>query len=319
MNETTNHSQTTANPAILFHEPWNTIYDAIAITVLVVGAALNSMTVYLYYRGKIVRSNFHYSLNIMSIVSIVQQFSFVPYIAYERKIEYPSKSLLVSVQCSFSYALHAFFNACFINVYLICFLAVQRYIIITRPMKSLTFTNKTCRNYIIGVVIYIGVTSSPNLLSFRTDVDGFCRESFMFGYQFSQYFAFFIVMSGLAVPTIVMVTAYILTIYHMFGKSHELEQDIALRKHRLKIVKSLGILIAIFLFCWTPFSMNYLVSYFGVYTFDRDGTIYYRQVNKIVLLPTTMMATFNAITFALSSRDIRKAASSIKQKASTSL
>jgi len=293
-------NETSVISVILFNEPWNSIYNIIAITFLAIGVALNSMTIYLYYCGKIARTNFHYSLNIMSIVNIVQQFSFIPY---------PSRSLLVSVQCAFSYAIHAFFYACFVNVYLICFLTVQRYIIITRPMKRLTFTNKTCRNYLICVNIFVTLTSSPNFLLFYTDESGLCKISDIFGYQFSRLFACFLVMSGLGVPTVIIVVTYIMTIYYMFVKSSKIKQDIALRKHRMKIVKSLGILIAIFLFCWAPFGMNYIISYFGVYEFNsRDGSILFRQVNKIVLLPTTMVATFNALTFALSSRDIRKAA-----------
>ena len=302
-------NQTNSNTFLLFNEPWNTVYDGIVVTFLVVGIVLNSMTIYLYYRNKIVHSNFHYSLNIMSIVSIIQQLTFIPYITYnEGKIKYPSKSLLVSLQCAFSYALHAFFNACFINVYLICFLTVQRYIIITRPMKRLTFTNRTCRNYLICANVFIIVSSSPNLFSFYTDGSGLCQRSNLFGYHFSKYFAFCMVTSGLVIPATTMVIAYIMTIYHMFVKSSKIEQDLVLRRHRLKIVKSLGVLIAIFLFCWAPFSLNYLVSYLGCYSSDREGLVHYRRVNKIVLLPPTMVAIFNAVIFALSNRDIRNAA-----------
>jgi len=303
-------NDTIANPFVLLHEPWNIIYDVIAATSLAVGVILNSMTIYLYYRNKIVRSNFHYSLNIMSIISIVQQLSFIPFIACsEAEIEYPSSSLTVSFQCAFIYALHAFFNACFVNVYLICFLAVQRYIIITRPMKRLTFSNKTCRNYVICAIVFIVVASSPNLFSFYTDDEGLCQRSNIFGNHFSKYFAFGMVTTGLAIPVTIMLVAYILTIYYMFVKSLKIKQNlVALRRHRMKIVKSLGVLIAIFLFCWAPFGLNYLVSYMGCYTSDIEGLKHYRRVNKVVMLPPTMVATFNAVTFALSSGDIRKAA-----------
>jgi len=46
----------------------------------------------------------------------------------------------------------------------------------------------------------------------------------------------------------------------------------------------------------------------GCYTSDIEGLKHYRRVNKVVMLPPTMVATFNAVTFALSSGDIRKAA-----------
>ena len=303
------NNRTTAGPAVLFHEPWDTIYNFSATTFLVMGIVLNSITICLYYRGRIARSNFHYSLNIMSIVNIVQQLSFVPFIVFERRIEYPSKSLIVSVQCAFSYAIHAFFNTCFVNIYLICFLTVQRYIIIKRPLERLTFTNRRCRNYVICVAIFISLTSTPNLFFFYTDENGLCQLSDILSYQFSQSFAFLLVISGLIIPMVVMVIAYILTICHMYGRRCKVEQDIALRKNRLKIVKSLGKFIGIFVLCWAPFNLNYLVSFFGVYQFDtRDGSIFFRQVNKIVLLPITMVPIFNAVTFALSSRDIRRAA-----------
>jgi len=182
-------------------------------------------------------------------------------------------------------------------------------------MKRLTFTNKTCRNYLICVYIFIIVTSSTQLLSFRTDKKGLCQmATTKRGYQIFQLLACFLVILGLAVPTIIMTVAYIMTIYYMFVKSSKIKQDIVLRKHRMKIVKSLGVLIAIFLFCWAPFSLNYLISYLGIYAYHNS--ILFRQVNKLVLLPTTMVATFNALTFALSSRDIRQAAVLSRRKQS---
>ncbi|XP_066912504.1 G-protein coupled receptor 87-like [Clytia hemisphaerica] len=291
----------------LFFYPWNIIYLVFTTLTILIGITLNLLTMYLYYKRKIQHTNFHYTLQYISVTGILQQVGFIPF-ALVHDFEPNTSNLLVSIECGATYGLTIFFGAAIASVYIICFLSIERYLIIKKPFTSLKFSTKLTRNFVIVVSIASFGISLPNMITFKTDKYGFCIRAGVSS-VFSATYAGINVSLGLVIPTVVMTAAYVMTIYHLFKPSEK--QNLARKRHRKKVVKSIGILIGVFLLCWTPFSVNWLLSFFSAYENSQDGLLLYRRVNRVVTLPPLMVPILNNVIYGMTKQDIRSLRNSV--------
>ena len=298
--------------APLFKTPWNTLYIALIAIIITAGVALNTVTAFLYWQRKIVHTNFHYALHYISIIGIFQLIGFIPFMALQEPYHPPSTyDFRVALMCSFSKGLTLFFGPAFANVYIISFLSVERYMVIKQPLASLKISNKTTRNAIFAFCILTCFISMPNVITFQTDQKGMCVRR---NYELSLVYAALVIFLGLVVPTVVMVTAYVLTIRHLYKPSLNGQENLARMRHRKKVVRSLGVLIGVFLICWTPFSINWIASYVGVYTEDENGLTLYNRVNAAMIIPPLLVPILNNIIYGMTKQDIRSIRKSIRHR-----
>ena len=203
----------------LFIYPWNIMYVLFTILTILIGIALNFLTMYLYYKRKIQHTHFHYTLQYISVTGILQQVGFIPF-ALVHEHEPNTSNLLTSMKCGATYGLTIFFGAAIASVYIICFLSIERYLIIEKPFKSLTFSTKMTRNFAIVIsIISLGI-SLPNMITFKTNNYGVCIRIGASSI-FSVAYAGISVSLGLVIPTVVMTAGYVMTIYHLFKPSEQ--------------------------------------------------------------------------------------------------
>lgn len=222
----------------LFKPPWNILYIALTSIIITIGDTLNTITAFLYWKRKIIHNNFNYALQYISIIGIFQLVGFVPFMVL-RKPFYPTFTYdaRVSLLWSISQGMTLFFGPGFVNVYIIIFLSMERYMVIKHPLVSLKVNTKTTSHVILALCSFAFVISLPNFPNFKTDQQGFCIRPFP---KFSMAYATLATFLGLVIPTVVMVTAYVLTIHHLFKSSSvNVQEDCTQMRHRKKIVRSL--------------------------------------------------------------------------------
>ena len=285
-------------------QPWDIVYIILASTIITVGVTLNTVTAFLYWKRKTTHNNFNYALQYISIIGIFQLVGFTPFMVLKEPFNPPSTyNVRVSLGCSVSKGMTLFFGPAFANVYIISFLSIERYMVIRHPLNSLKINTKTTRHVILAFCSFAFFISLPNLFTFKTDQQGFCTRPY---FGFSMVYATLVTFLGLIIPTVIMITAYVLTILHLFKSSLlvDAQENSTRMRHRKKIVRSLGVLIGIFLICWTPFSSNWVASYMGVYSSDEQGLIRFKQVNELVILPSLFVPTFNNIVYGMNKHDL---------------
>lgn len=314
-NSTTNslikHQQQQVAP--LFKPPWNILYVALTTIIITIGVTLNSMTAFLYWKRRIIHNNFNYALQYISIIGIFQLIGFIPFMVL-REPFHPASTYdaRVSVLCSLTQGMTLFFGPAFANVYIISFLSMERYLVIKHPLISLKVNTKTTSHIILVFCTFAFLISLPNFPTFKTDQLGLCTRPY---FKFSMVYATLVTFLGLVIPTVIMVIAYVLTIHHLFkASSTSIQENSNRMRHRKKIVRSLGVLIGVFLICWTPFSINWIASYMGVYSSDEQGLINYKRINNMVIIPPLLVPTLNNIIYGMTKYDIRGMRNTITHK-----
>lgn len=277
-------------------------YTVTCSSILIVGLFMNACTVYMYVTKRIQQTHFNYCLKHLSITSIVQYLGFIPMLAVNLK-KVPTNGLLSKLTCGISFGLSAFFCATFVSVYIVNVMSIERFQIINKPIRNLTLSNK--RNtklffifWVLGIILL-----TPNILTYDLDQKhGICVRSYTkYGKDFIYIYSYLLVLLALPIPVIVMVGTYILTIYQLYRKKSE-----ARLRHRRHIVKLLGMIIGIFLVCWVPFGVWWLLGYLGNYE-ERMESVYKEiRIARFTLVPALCAPILNVLTFGMTNMQFRR-------------
>lgn len=275
-------------------------YKLVCWLVILVGMFMNSCTIYLYVTKRIQQTHFNNSLKHLSISSIVQYLGFIPFLVVNLK-NIPEGDPLGSFVCGLTFGMTVFFGATFVSTYIVTFMSVERFRIIKSPIVSLGLTNK--KNVKIYAALWLAsiILLAPNLFTYKLNKNiGICTRSInQYGKYTIYIYGYLMVLIALPIPTFVMVTTYLLTIYQLYKKKSE-----ARLRHRRQVVKVLGMLIVIFLIGWMPFGMNWLLSYLDYYR--KDELYKDIRISRFSLVPALCVPILNVLIYGMTNMQFRR-------------
>lgn len=138
-NSTTQDSNQTINTVEeILSKQGECIYKGFSWTIVICACILNTWSIAMYFTRHIKRTKFNFCLLQLAVSNIVQQLGFLPYLIQDvRQIRSPTW-YIESIYCSSTCGLSVFFTAAFVTVYTICFVTINWYRIIKKPLVRKT-------------------------------------------------------------------------------------------------------------------------------------------------------------------------------------
>ena len=295
----TTHSNSTKNTVEeIFSKEVTYIYLTISWTIIICSCLLNALSIAMYLTRRIRRTKFNFCLLQLAISNIVQQLGFLPYLLLDvRKIK-SSTWYIESVGCGFVDGLSAFFASAFVTVYTICFMSVNWYCIIKKPLAKRT-SKKSILCFLIILWLVGVLLIQPNLFTFKVDYKhGFCRRSETFGQHFIYFYKGILLFTGLILPVLIMCITYVLIILDLLMSRTTGEfKSSTKKKHRLKVIQHIGILIAVFLASWLPFGVYWTLLMTSYFSEGIKGDYEKTRGIKYTMLPCLMASILNTLTY----------------------
>ena len=277
----------------IFSKQVTCIYNGISWTTIICACVLNTLSIAMYFTRHIKRTKFNFCLLQLAISNIVQQHGFLPYIILDvREIKTPTW-YIESIYCGLSSGLSVFFTGAFVTVYTICFVTINWYRIIKKPLVRKT--NKKSIFAFHMVLWFIGmVLIIPNFLSFKVDYKhGFCIRNGVFR-KYLLFYKATLLFTGLVLPIFIMCFVYILIIFSMCQTRNKFKSSTK-KKHRLKVIRHIGILIAVFLVSWLPFGVCWTLQMTSFFSTGIKGEYEKSRLIKYSLLPCLAASILNIL------------------------
>ena len=275
------------------------------------GICGNILVLYLFVSKKIRHKSFNVLLLNLSIADLLADIFSYPYIfaginlSHLRKLSIENANLA----CAFTLGLTPFWTVTMVSVFILSFISLTRCVKIIYPMKCNWITSR--RSVIIFIIMawMSGILLPfPNFLSFKyIQKTAVCdRDNYSKAHQVI-YRVFYTLMSFF-IPVAVMLITFLLiacTLWKrssMFSETSSLPIPGMVRKR--KAVKLLGTLIAVFLICWSPFFIYFVLVAIMPRSFWENN------LDSKVICATILAALCNTvadpIVYALRGDEFRK-------------
>ena len=236
----------------IFDKPWQNFITVLFIIISVTGITANSYVISKIARVKELHTPLNLLLMNLSIADLLAGISIYPFLFLDVS-RTNIRGTTANILCTFSTALILFFVAAGESVLTLCAISFSRFIIIKFPLKP--HFKLTIRGSIyFAVVSWIASVSLliPNGLTFRYEEDtGYCYRYYPTWIKWNLYSGVTIIF-GTVLPLATMTLTYIVTWRTLWreGPNSSIANNIQSRK---KIMVMLGVLIAAYVSCWSPF------------------------------------------------------------------
>lgn len=304
----------------LFMEPYSSIYAFTGFFIIFAGVFANTYIIYLYAARKIEQTLFNYFLLLIGVSNVFQNLGALPYLVndiYSKNRRSSSHTngghIKSDFECAIEQGQSFFFLGAFVTVYTICFMAIKWYMIVRSPLGHQQDKSKRKLSIFAACLWLLAcVLILPNFLTTKgLKTSGYCVRVDNFGIAVEFYKAV-LFCAGFVIPVVLMLATYALIIRQFYVKSrlggeNGIESPVKVR-YRKKVAIFLGIVIAVFLFCWTPFGVYFLLTMikksFGSDT-DPNNFRKSLKVLKLVLLPCFCAAILNIICYGMKDKEIK--------------
>ena len=299
----------------LFMEPFSSIFGFSTFLIIFAGVFANVYVIYLYAARKIEQTLFNYFLLLIGISNVFQNLGALPYLVDDMYINRKSsRDTKSGFECAIEQGQSFFFLGAFVTVYTICFMAIKWYVIIRRPLRHQQQDNSKRKLSIFaaGLWVLAFVLILPNFFMTKAEKRyGYCIRVDNFGIAVEFYKAV-LFCAGFIIPVVVMLVTYVLIIRQFYvktrlGGKNGIESPVKVR-YRKKVAFFLGFIIAVFLFCWTPFGVYFLLTMIKK-SFGSDADPYdflkSLRVLKLVLLPCFCAAILNIVCYGMKDKEIK--------------
>ena len=338
-----NNSNITANN-INVTNPYNQIFNEnqtllmqtgyVVLTTL--GIGFNTIVCYLIIRHRHLRVIVNILIFNLALSDIVACFSVYPFVFLDiSKTTLRGRS--ANLMCGLTEGLSLFFIVATVSLLTLSVLSISRYIVISHPLKLNWRLKKGNIKYIFSL---IWITSAalliPSSVSFEYDEKKqFCVRSWAPGIHKMVYFCFTGVL-GFFIPVFSLTFTYFTSVHILWFKkkpatfrarSSSITTNANLNvKKRVSIL--LGTLIIVYLLCWMPFAIYWLLSAgMGYYDKEGDSEIDGIRIARITVFIALSNTVLNPIVYAFTNVHLREAlvscikckkVNAIKQKSSMS-
>ena len=264
------------------------------------------------------------NLAVSDIVACISVFPFVFIDTKETGLQDTSANIL----CGITEGLSIFFIVATVSLLTLSVLSMSRYIVINHPLRLNWRLKKGSIKYIF---ILIWITSAallvPSSVSFRYDQKRqFCFRDWAPGIHSFVYFIFTGLL-GFFIPIFSLTFTYCTSVYTLWWKKSSVNSSTSFRggsrgsgsggrssqpnsamqvKKRVSIL--LGLLIVVYLLCWMPFAIYWLLSAgLGYYDGSDAKLIAGIRFNRVTVFIALINTVLNPIVYAFTNVHLRTA------------
>ena len=297
-----------------------TIAEDISIKTLYVLAVVmdiagNTAVSYIILKQRRLQNTVNLLLLNLSIADLVAGYSVLPYVFVEMH-----KTNLSGVNANlvcglFADGLTMFFIGSCVSLLTLSILSISRYILINHPLRTTWRIQKDTVKW-LSLFSWAVATALliPSGLSFKYDkVTNICWRTWAPGVNPFVYFMATLVL-GMLVPLSALTFTYISTTYTLWFKksTRRLTQSnsrTSVQMYRKRVSILLGLLIIVYMLCWLPFGLYWLLSVVVRY-FPKtmEGQVTSTRATKITILFGLFNTCLDPLVYYFSNRQIRAGA-----------
>lgn len=282
------------------------LYYIICGLLISTGTITNCHIIYFYWTRKIPQTHFNYCLMLLSVLNILQYVGILPYLAIPIEKVATRNYYVQSVMCGIIEGPNMFFAAANTTVFMLSFISVTRYHIIVRPFKR-RVSQRTTKKMLIGFSLFTILLIVPNSLNWRLKPGhDYCVRTNYFNALVNFVYRGVLFGAGIVIPVVTMTFTYLMTIFALYS-SHATPAEKSKRKHRKHVIQVLGALIAIYLLCWLPFGIYWILNSVGYYGKSVPADYRSTRVGKFVFVPCISAGFLNALSYGITNKQFQAA------------
>ncbi|XP_047146400.1 QRFP-like peptide receptor isoform X1 [Hydra vulgaris] len=249
------------------------------------------------------------NLAISDIFACLSMFPFIYIDIAETRIRGTKANLL----CGFTDGLFGFFAAAAVSFITLSLLSITRYLSINHPLKVSWRLKFHHMKWVFGLTwaLSLGLVI-PNVISFKYNENfKLCTRKWASGVSPLVYFTFTIIL-GVLFPLSSLLFTYFASLYTLCIKGRLSKTSVASNKSskvKQKALIWLGVLVLVYLICWSPF----VIYWFFSVVIRKYSVNNYEDVRKAIRLTRLTLffaasnSALNPIIYAYKSRQLRSA------------
>lgn len=305
MMQSTNKSLNTT--ILIFTETESLVYQVVCCLIIFFGTVVNILIITMYRRNLILRSAFNFYMVNLSLSNIMQYLGFLPYLFVKLDVFQERNSTAGSLFCSITDGIHFFFVAAFTTVQTLVLMSILRYKAIASPFNTITLKKAKLQCAYLWLIGFVIITPSLFLFNFSSDTKTCHIVDSRLGVVVTKMYRFTLSAIGLPIPLLCMTITYLLIIHKLYTRKKPTTQTATFRK-RNKITVLLGVLILVFISCWLPFGVYFVLNNSGFYSPSNVGNESRKlRTTKLCMAPCLIAGLLNFIFYALTNKSIRSA------------
>ena len=274
----------------------------------------NSGVCFLILNDKKIQNTVNLLLLNLSISDIISAIAVYPYLFLDiskTNLKYTGANLM----CGFTEGLTIFFAASLVNLLTLSVLSLSRYMLINHPTKHKWRVKKHSVKWISVFTWTVGISLLiPSGVSFHYNSENkICWRRWAKGIILVLYFIATMVISFL-IPLCTLTFTYISTIHTLWFKKslqrlQRTNSQTSVQSSRKRISILLGMLIVVFLVCWSPFGIYWLLSAALSYFPDTvEGQRKMIRITRYTILIALLNTCLDPMVYAYSNRQITNGA-----------
>ena len=291
-----------------FTEEWETVITILFVCVSVSGIVANSCVLYIILSVKELQTPLNLLLMNLSIADLIGSLGIYPMVFLDvsrTTIRGDTADLL----CVLSIGLVVFFACSGESILTLCAISISRFIIIKFPLKVHWKLTKRGSIYVIVISWIVSIALLlPNGMSFRYEVDtGYCYRYERPGINMQAY-SIITTVFGTVLPITTMALTYFAIWRQLWKKPDFTNATPGTLQSRKQIVKTLGVLMAAYIACWSPFFTYWtMASLLKYYSDTPSGRIKIFRFYTIAVLFGLCNSTLDPIIYTLRGEKFKKA------------
>lgn len=297
-------ANTTEIRSAVFTDTRNIIFWTAYSVVITVGVLENAMVIYLYVCSYIPKTTFNLCLSHLSLINIGVHLGVIPLIVvYDQTSFQHLGKYEVSIACAVVDGFFITVANILLSSLCLCLMSVMRYLVIRKPLTG-HLRKTTVNNIMISLYVLCYCCSIPELFSFEWSDYGYCWRSWSIAPAMVWFENVWLAIVFFF-PLFTLVVSYFLIWKNLYSGNHG-DATVARNIHRRCVVVQLGILILVFLLCWIPITVYFILSMFGHFGFTLKEKYEEDIVVYIVVLLSLFAGIINPWCCAAFSRDFRE-------------
>ena len=269
MEDNLTYSNSTSTAMTVFTTTEDTVLKVFYILISIADIASNFMVVFIIGKEKKLQNTVNLLIVNLLCADIVAGFAVYPYLFIEITTR-DIKAGRADLMCGFKNGLTMFLGATNVNFITLCFVSLARHLLINHHNKPKWRINKNRVKWISVLTWIVSISIVlPNIVSYRYVPEaGICDREWPIWINGTILFAVTAVIYFTALFSLLF--TFSSTVYTLWFKASTqvARSNTSAQRSRRKAITLLGLLILVFVICWLPFAVYWLLSAMTAYFSD---------------------------------------------------
>ena len=286
------------------------MFQCLYIAIAICGITGNFIFCYLFAAKKLTTNFFNLLLLNLSVSDIMSCISILPYAIIDPSWLSSLTQINANISCTFTYGQTPFWVATVASLFTLSYISAIRYVFIVHPTKSLQFRWLKQRSTSVRLMLITWPLASVillvNFFSYRYDQDTeICVREWPENFN-GQLYGLMTALVGFVLPMTILIFTFVSIKRSLKRQLPQSTQN----QNKQKTVKLLGTLVLVFVICWGPFIVYWILSTIAgsvTFTSGIDGQLQRMRVTRCVLLVALSNTIANPLIYGLQRDDIKQA------------